>query len=261
VIEIIPVIDLKRGDVVHAVRGERNRYVPVVSRLTKSSRPGDVAAAFAKLGARHVYVADLDAIAGEEPDFAAYESIADTGLLLWLDAGIRHAADARRIASSFGDTGKLSALVIGTETLESIDAIAELAESFNVAELVLSLDHHSGTPLTQNPAWRTASVVDIACEVAGLGVGRFVDLDLARVGSSQGPQSSAHAAAFREAIPDASLAIGGGIRNPQDVAAMAELGYDAALVATALHSGTITAEDFHSTTRFVHSIQARRASE
>ena len=243
-IEIIPVIDLKGGVVVHAVRGERNRYCPIVSRLTNGSRPGDVAVAFAGLGARRVYVADLDAIAGSEPDFAAYESIADAGLRLWLDAGIRHAADARRIARSFGDHGPLDSLVIGSETLTTTATIAELIETPTAVEIVFSLDHKNGTPLTQIPTWRTASVVDIAIEVAGLGVRRFVDLDLARVGSNDGPQGRTRAAAIRDAIPDALIAIGGGIRNAKDAAALAELGCDAALVATALHNGSMSALDF-----------------
>ena len=242
-IEIIPVIDLKGGVVVHAIGGQRERYCPVVSRLTTSSRPGDVAAAFAALGARQVYVADLDAIAGNEPDFAAYKAISETGLRLWLDAGVRHPEDARHIAQSIGDGGALDSLVIGLETLATTAALCDLLSAPTAARMVLSLDHRNGQPLTQIPAWRTASVVDIACEAAGLGVRRFIDLDLARVGSGDGPQGRGLADQLRHAHKDAFIAVGGGVRSAQDLTDLAEMGYDAALVATALHDGSIAETD------------------
>ena len=65
---ILPVIDLKGGLVVRGVAGRRQEYRPVVSRLTPSSRPIDVAGAFRDhLGLDHLYLADLDAIAGAAP--------------------------------------------------------------------------------------------------------------------------------------------------------------------------------------------------
>ena len=60
---VIPVIDLMGGHVVRGVAGERSRYRPVVSLLAQDAAPRSVAQAFAqRLGAREVYVADLDAI-------------------------------------------------------------------------------------------------------------------------------------------------------------------------------------------------------
>ena len=94
---VIPVIDLKGGLVVRGVAGERSRYRPVVSVLGPDPSPGSIAAAFAAvLGLGEVYVADLDAIAGREPDWAAYEQIAAAGLRLWVDAGIGEAGRARQ---------------------------------------------------------------------------------------------------------------------------------------------------------------------
>ena len=42
--KLIPVIDLKAGEVVHARRGDRDNYRPIVSPLCRGSRPEDGAA-------------------------------------------------------------------------------------------------------------------------------------------------------------------------------------------------------------------------
>ena len=64
---VVPVIDLKGGMAVHAVRGERERYRPVRSVITDDAGdPVALARAFAsELGLDELYVADLDAIGGE----------------------------------------------------------------------------------------------------------------------------------------------------------------------------------------------------
>ena len=62
---VIPVIDLKGGVAVHAVRGERERYRPVRSRIAAGSDPVELTRAVRdRFGLDEVYVADLDAIAG-----------------------------------------------------------------------------------------------------------------------------------------------------------------------------------------------------
>jgi phosphoribosylformimino-5-aminoimidazole carboxamide ribotide isomerase len=55
---VIPVIDLKSGAAVHAVRGERERYRPLRSGLVAGSDPVEVARAVREaLGLGELYVA------------------------------------------------------------------------------------------------------------------------------------------------------------------------------------------------------------
>src|SRR5207237_10172828 len=90
--KILPVIDLKAGQVVRAIAGRRDEYRPIVSRLTPSSCPFDVALAFRdRFGLHELYVADLDAIAGSTPDFATLDSLRTHGFDCWVDAGVRTA--------------------------------------------------------------------------------------------------------------------------------------------------------------------------
>jgi phosphoribosylformimino-5-aminoimidazole carboxamide ribotide isomerase len=47
--EIIPVMDILNGIVVHAVRGEREKYKPIKSILSASPDPVEIANAFKKI--------------------------------------------------------------------------------------------------------------------------------------------------------------------------------------------------------------------
>ena len=71
---------------------------------------------------------------------------------------------------------------------------------------------------------------------AEAGVGSVIVIDLARVGGGRGPGSEL-VAAVREAVPRLTLLAGGGVRGAQDLAALADVGCDGALVATALLDG------------------------
>ncbi len=63
--EVIPVIDLKGGQVVHARAGNRRDYRPIRTPLSRSSAPEDVISGLLGLFPfARLYVADLDAIEG-----------------------------------------------------------------------------------------------------------------------------------------------------------------------------------------------------
>jgi len=64
-VDIIPVIDLKAGQVVHARRGDRAQYRLIETPLSRSADPVAVAEGLMALHAfSRLYIADLDAIAG-----------------------------------------------------------------------------------------------------------------------------------------------------------------------------------------------------
>ena len=85
-------LDLKGGRAVHAVAGRRAHYQPVQSNLHATSDPRALAAAMREaLGLRSLYLADLDAIAGDTADVALYQTITALGFYLIVDAGLRDA--------------------------------------------------------------------------------------------------------------------------------------------------------------------------
>jgi uncharacterized protein related to proFAR isomerase len=67
-------------------------------------------------------------------------------------------------------------------------------------------------------------------------------LDLARVGTGQGVELGL-VGALRRRLPGIRLLAGGGVQSGRDLERMRDAGCDGALVASALHDGSITAAD------------------
>src|SRR5262245_16458600 len=110
--KIIPVLDVLGGQVVRGIAGRRHEYRPIVSRLCASSAPLAIARAFRDhFGLEELYLADLDALAGNPPRLDLYAALRADGFRLWVDAGIRQPGDAELLA----DAG-VERLVAGLET-------------------------------------------------------------------------------------------------------------------------------------------------
>jgi HisA/HisF family protein len=232
---LVPVLDVMHGQVVHAVGGMRGHYRPLTSRLTDSCEPGAVAAALRLAGqTEELYLADLDAIAGNPPNLGLYRGLTRAGHRLWVDAGVRSAERAREVL----DAG-VSAVVLGLETVDGPSVVADMARSVP-AQVVFSLDLKGGKPLGLVSAWRGAEPLDIARQAIECGVRRLLLLDLARVGTQTGPATERLATEIVRLGNGIELAVGGGIRDEGDLERLERAGADAVLVATALHLGTLS---------------------
>jgi phosphoribosylformimino-5-aminoimidazole carboxamide ribotide isomerase len=242
-VRVIPVLDLKGGVAVHAVRGERHAYRPVESVLSASADPVALARAFhERLGSDACYVADLDAITGAGDHGGTIGAIAALGLSVWLDAGVATAAGARRAVACGA-----SRVIIGTETLRDTHDLPAMTEAVRVAgrgqaDCILSLDHREGQLLGGSPSVAAAGAGDLAASARAAGICALIVLDLARVGARTGPPVET-ARRYREHLPDAEIVLGGGVRDRQDLRALASAGYHGVLVGTALHTGVLGPED------------------
>jgi phosphoribosylformimino-5-aminoimidazole carboxamide ribotide isomerase len=239
-VRVVGVLDLRAGEVVRGVGGRRDEYRPVVSRLTRSCRPLDVARAFRDhLGLAELYLADLDAIAGAEPAWTTFPALGADGFRLWVDAGVRDAAGARRLAACGVET-----VVAGLETVAGPAALAEMASALG-PRVVFSLDLKDGTPLA-SAGWDGGDAWSIAVQAVRLGVRRVLVLDLARVGSGAGPGGGDLGARLAAAHPEIEVSAGGGVRGRADLERLRACGVRAVLVASALHDGGLRREDWGS---------------
>ncbi len=237
---IVPVLDLKGGVAVHAVRGQRDQYAAVQSVLASSADPVALARAFReRLGCDACYVADLDAIAGRGDHGPTIRAIAALGLTVWLDAGVATAADAQRAIRQ--GAGRV---LVGTETLRDVGELPAIVTAVRRAgaDCVLSLDLKDGRLLGGTPGVARLDPIDLASSAWDAGIRAFIVLDLARVGAVGGVATGA-AARLRLALPGAEIIVGGGVRDAGDIMELASAAFDAALVATALHTGAITPGD------------------
>jgi phosphoribosylformimino-5-aminoimidazole carboxamide ribotide isomerase len=224
---VVPVIDLKDGTAVHAVRGERERYRPV------RADPLSIARAFrSELGLDELYVADLDAIDGTSDHSATIGALAREARAM-VDAGVTEPDRARALL----DLGA-HRVVVGTETLSGPDALERLLEALPEGSVVVSVDLRDGCTLSPHPQLAGLPALDALARLHRPGLREAIVLDLARVGSGIGPDV-ALIAEIHAAFPSLELLAGGGVRDVEDLRALGYAGASGALVATALHGGVI----------------------
>jgi phosphoribosylformimino-5-aminoimidazole carboxamide ribotide isomerase len=236
---ILPVLDVMHGRVVRGMGGRRNEYQPIRSCLTGSSVPRDVAGALHdKFGFREFYLADLDAIAGGQPAHAIYDGLHRNGHRLWVDAGIRTVDDARRLSDH-----RISSIVVGLETVDGPNTLAEICRSLGNDRVVFSLDLKEGHPLGNTAAWESWDSVHIARQAISAGVKRLLVLDLTRVGMGAGVGTEDLCSRLRMACSDLEITAGGGVRAVDDVRGLYLSGVAHVLVASALHDGRLTPQD------------------
>jgi phosphoribosylformimino-5-aminoimidazole carboxamide ribotide isomerase len=235
---LIPVIDLRGGIVVRAMGGRRSEYRPLTTCLTDDPTPARLAAIFSeRFGTSDIYVADLDAIAGREPNQVEWRAIAAAGLRLWLDAGIATVAAAGEIAALSWPQPPV--VIVGLETLRDPRELPAILNSLGPENAAFSLDLRAGRPITSIPAWSELSPETIAAEAIAAGFCKLILLDLARVGGGEGSGTGELCRALRRRYSALELAVGGGIRSEGDLRRAAADGASAVLVASTLHDGRI----------------------
>lgn len=222
---IIPVIDLRSGQAVRAIAGQRDQYRPLSSALSPSSEPSSVIRAYRTLYPFTMfYLADLDAIENTGDNRPVVEQLMQTfpHAEFWLDAGFSTLQQVR----SWPCTEQLRP-VLGSESQSGLPAFAELLQHCRDYRPVLSLDYRQEqflgpAELLDEPAIWPQDVI-------------LMKLD--RVGAGRGPDAE---------LPDTAqkrFYAAGGVRDKKDLERLSDLGYAGVLIASALHDGHINTID------------------
>ncbi len=228
-LQVIPVIDLKQNNVVHAKHGLRANYLPISSVLSAPSDVFSMVEGLLKLYPfRTIYIADIDAITNTGNHFEQIELLSGLypQVTWWVDNGVRN-VNARIL---YAPQANIRA-VFGSEhihTLQDYRAVSYAYESRHV----LSLDKLDNVELgaaelhTSGLYWPD----DAVC------------MTLNNVGSHAGPDVVRLQALQQLNLArkkPANLFAAGGVRNIEDLLQLEQLGVAGALVASALHSGEI----------------------
>jgi HisA/HisF family protein len=231
-LNLIPVVDLLKGQVVRAVRGDRKAYRPIVSALCASSDPVAVARILCEhCAARQLYVADLDALQGGAVQAGVLADLLQAlpGIELWLDAGLADASAGLALREQLAPHASRIVLVFGSESLRSREALercfeATAGDRAGDPGAALSLDRRDGQRLDAAGCW----------DAVELWPRRLIVMTLERVGSGAGPDLET-LQEVRRLAPGAMVIGAGGIRSEDDLAHASAAGADAWLVASALH--------------------------
>jgi phosphoribosylformimino-5-aminoimidazole carboxamide ribotide isomerase len=244
---VLPVLDLQRGVAVHGRGGRRDEYRPVQSVLAPSADPIDLARGVVRhLGLNQLYVADLDAIAGQPPAWSIHQALVDLGLHLWLDVG---ATRSEQVGALLERLGERVTVVVGLETLSSPADLQGMLECYGGDRLVVSLDLDDGVPRTRIAPWQHDAALTVAWHLIDLGTRRMILLDLSRVGMNGGTGTERLLNELRAESAELEIVCGGGIRDAQALHKLARQGCDGVLLATALHEGRIGRAEVRDTMR------------
>ena len=219
---IIPVIDVRHGLAVRAVRGDRSNYRPIVTPLSASADPVDVVRGYMRLFPfKALYIADLDGIEGRGENSSLPRYLREAAGIeeIWVDNGAASHSDA---------VSPYVRQVLGSESL----ANGIPAEARSSRDWILSLDFRGDE--FQGPR----QILDDAAAWPD----RLIVMTLARVGANEGPDYARLKSIIARAGQRRVFAAGG-VRGRDDLVDLRDAGAAGVLIASALHDGKIKTGD------------------
>ncbi|GGA58854.1 nickel transporter [Nitratireductor aestuarii] len=224
--QIIPVLDLKMGQVVRAEGGKRDSYRPIVTPLSDTSEPLGVAKGLLRLHRfRTFYVADLDAIEGRGDNLDVISQLRGLVGRVWVDAGVEDEATLVKLLAE--DHVRV---VIGSESQADAALLLRFRDD---PRIVLSLDFFAD-------GYRGPREM---LEKPDLWPGEVIVMTLAKIGGSSGPDFEKLEEIIRLA-PDRKIYAAGGVRSEDHLNRLEEMGVDGVLMSSALHGNSLKSEIF-----------------
>ena len=228
---IFPAIDLKGGSVVRLAEGDMDRAT------VYGDDPAAQATLFAKAGADHLHVVDLDgAFAGESVNGEAVAAIVKAfGGKVQLGGGIRN----RAAVEHWLDLG-VDRVVIGTAALEQPELVKEAAAAFP-GRIVVAVDAKGGMVATRGWAdVSTVSAAGLARRFEDAGVAALLFTDVGRDGLLKGCNVEATVELARAvSIP---VIASGGVAGMGDIEALTghvDDGVEGVITGRALYDGRL----------------------
>ncbi|MHA1168167.1 MAG: HisA/HisF-related TIM barrel protein [Candidatus Hodarchaeales archaeon] len=236
--EIIPVIDLLDGSVVRGVKGERNCYKPVEPVFCNSSDPLAIAASYRDyFNFSSIYIADLDRITGQGNNLDTVKKVKDffpDPGQVYCDPGIKDSSELNYL-STYVDN-----LVIGTETISSLQLISDAGGVFGTDRVTLSLDIKNGQVLSHAKELIRLDPLNTVSKILTAGnIQRLFIIVLDAVGSFSGVNSRSYSSLQRD---DLAVYLGGGVSDLDDITRLRKSGYSGCLIASCLYNGSVTPE-------------------
>ena len=228
---VFPAIDLKEGDIVRLAQGDMDRAT------SYGDDPAAQAKLFAKAGAEHVHVVDLDgSFSGESRNAHAVEAIvrAFPGYVQ-LGGGIR---DASAVEMWF-ELG-VARVVMGSAALKDPDFVRDMARTWE-GGIVVAVDAKDGMVATEG--WAEVSdvpVTDLARRFEDAGVAALLFTDIGRDGLLEGVNIDATVELARSV--DIPVIASGGVKGLDDIhmlAVNAHEGIEGVITGRALYEGRL----------------------
>lgn len=217
--ELILAVDLAGGLVVHGKSGDRASYRPLSWGIAPSAEPE---AYLSALAPRYLYIADLESLEGRTPQDDLVRRYAAMVERCYLDRGCRSPAECTAVE---GVTP-----IVGTETAAA--AIEDLA-AYRGGYLSIDIKGGRVLPWGISPA-------EMLRRASAFSFEGCIILNIGAVGTEQGLVRE-ELEEMRACYPG-RLLYGGGVAGADDIHLLDDAGFDGAIIATAVHRGTVPLE-------------------
>ncbi|SDR32128.1 1-(5-phosphoribosyl)-5-[(5-phosphoribosylamino)methylideneamino]imidazole-4-carboxamide isomerase [Natronobacterium texcoconense] len=229
--EVIPAVDVKDGEVVQLVQGERGTEKTY-------GDPIDAARKWVDAGAETLHLIDLDgAFEGERENADAIDAVVDAvDVPTQLGGGIRTAEDAVDLLERGVDR-----VILGTAAVENPDIVAEISEE-HPDSVVVSLDAKDGEVVVEG--WTEGAgiaPVEAAERYEDLGAAAILFTNVDVEGKLEGVATEP----VQNLVEATEIPViaSGGVATLDDVRALADTGAAATVVGSALYEGNFSLEE------------------
>ena len=225
---IYPAIDLYGGKAVRLYKGD---YAQMT---VYSENPVDVARAFARLGASHIHLVDLEgAKTGTTPNLQTICAIkSTTGLFCEVGGGIR----SMEVIDKYIDAG-IDRVILGTAAVTDPDFAEQAVKKYG-NKIAIGIDIKDGFVAIRGWTEKSAlSAMDFTAQMQSIGIGTLICTDISKDGAMEG----ANHALYRELSEKFAMQIiaSGGVSSLDDVRALAAMDIHGAIIGKAYYTGAI----------------------
>jgi len=236
---LIPALDLKDGRCVRLLRGDfdaETRY---------DADPGSLLEKYRVYGADWLHVVDLDGARDGSNDNREiiYDLARQSAVMLQVGGGLRDTLAVSQMLNA-----GIGRAVIGSVAVTRVELVRTWLEDFGPERIVLAFDVRLdpvATPRVAIHGWREQSELSLWDAVANYedyDLKHVLCTDVSRDGALSGPNVELYDQAIRR-FPDIEWQASGGIRDAQDLHALARAGAKAAISGKALLEELIPIEE------------------
>ena len=233
--KIIPAIDLSNGQCVRLTQGD---FAHV---KTYCDDPVLQAQRFVEAGAEWLHIVDLDgARDGSNRQSEIIERLArNARLRLQVGGGIRDDA----IVEAYLSQG-IERVIVGSLAVEEPERMKSWLRRFGADRIIAAFDvrlDYRGEPRVLTTGWQresTSSLWELLDAYGNDGLATVLCTDVARDGMFTGPNLALYQA-IQTRRPELDIVASGGVRDIDDLQALAELGMEATIVGKAVYEGRV----------------------
>ncbi len=225
---LFPAIDLYGGQAVRLLRGDYRRMT------VYSDRPAEVALAFAKAGATHMHMVDLEgAKTGERKNLSTVrEAVSASGLFTEIGGGIRDEA-AIEAYLSVG----VSRVILGTAAVENPSFVEEMVKKYGEA-IAVGIDILDGAVAVRGWTEKSSLTCDeLFSRIEKIGVKTAICTDISKDGALSGTNRELYRTLSKKYR--VNVVASGGVSSLSDIRALSGMGLYGAIVGKAYYTGAL----------------------